>query len=132
MNYLLDTHTLIWALQKRRKLSPKVKAILENIDNKIYVSAISFWEISLKYSLGKLTIGGVTPEQMPELAIKTGFELLPLHSSESASFHKLPLGAHRDPFDRMLVWQAINKEMILITKDRQLHQYDSLGARLLW
>jgi PIN domain nuclease of toxin-antitoxin system len=132
MNYLLDTHTLIWALQKRRKLSPKVKAILENIDNKIYVSAISFWEISLKYSLGKLTIGGVTPEQMPELAIKTGFELLPLHSSESASFHKLPLGAHRDPFDGMLVWQAINKEMILITKDRQLHQYDSLGARLLW
>ena len=107
MNYLLDTHVFIWAIKERKKLSPVVIETLENADNSVFVSAITFWEISLKFSIGKLELRNILPEEFPEAALQMGFELIPLSPNESASHHKLKLTQHKDPLDRMLIWQAI-------------------------
>ncbi|WP_426667325.1 type II toxin-antitoxin system VapC family toxin [Mucilaginibacter sp. McL0603] len=133
MNYLLDTHTLIWAITEKGKLSSVARKTIENTDNTILVSAISFWEITLKFSINKLDISGFLPEDLPGLSIKSGFNLIPLLPVESASYHHLPaIGLHKDPFDRMLIWQAIQQELILISKDKNILQYKSAGLKLIW
>ena len=88
MNYLLDTHTLIWSITEKSKLSPLVIQILEDANNSIFVSAVNLWEISLKYSLGKLKLEGVLPEELPKLIHQTGFELISLSADEAATFHQ--------------------------------------------
>lgn len=132
MNYLLDTHTLIWVVSEKEKLSSKVIETLNNSDNAFFVSAISFWEIALKYSVGKLKIQGILPEEMPGLSLQSGFQLIPLAPDESAQSHKLILTDHKDPFDRMLIWQAIQRKLVFISKDDRLDQYKSAGLKTLW
>jgi PIN domain nuclease of toxin-antitoxin system len=132
MNYLLDTHTFIWAISERAKLSTKARQTIDNTDNSIFVSTISFWEISLKFSVGKLRIKGSLPEELPELSLKTGFQVISLLPDESASHYKLILTDHKDPFDRMLIWQAIQRKLIFISKDDRLEQYKIAGLKTLW
>jgi PIN domain nuclease of toxin-antitoxin system len=132
MNYLLDSHTLIWAILNKSRLSTRVRKTLEDRQNKVLVSSVTFWEISLKYALGKLELHGVLPEELPEVARTTGFDLIPLSPSEGASYYKLGVGLHGDPFDRMLVWQAIQQSLILITKDKTINKYHSLGLKTMW
>jgi len=132
VNYLIDTHVLLWAIIDRTKLSDKVKAILENERNDIFVSAISIWEVSLKFSLGKLPLSGLSPDELPDWIIKTGFKLMSLSISESSTYHQLILTGHKDPFDRMLIWQAIRQNLILISKDRNVPQYAEIGLRIIW
>jgi PIN domain nuclease of toxin-antitoxin system len=132
MNYLLDTHTLIWALQDRKQLSGKVTQALENPDNAIFVSAITFWEIALKFSIGKLDLVNILPDEFPRASLQTGFQLIPLLPDESASHYKLPLTNHKDPFDRMLIWQAIERNLIFISKDNRLEPYKTVGLKTLW
>jgi PIN domain nuclease of toxin-antitoxin system len=132
MSYLLDTHTFLWAIAEQKKLSPKVNAILEDGVNEIFVSSVTFWEISLKYGLGKLDLDNIAPEDLPKVAEETGFTFLSLLPGESASYHKLNATWHRDPFDRMLIWQAINNNLTLLSKDKNVAQYKSVGLKLLW
>jgi PIN domain nuclease of toxin-antitoxin system len=132
MNYLLDTHTLIWAISDRSKLSQTARGAIDNTDNSIFVSSISFWEIALKFSIGKLEINGILPEELPELTLNTGFKLISLSPDESASYHMLPLAGHKDMFDRMLVWQAIRGNLIFVSKDDRIGQYRKEGLKILW
>lgn len=132
MNCLLDTHALLWSLFSPEKLGRRAADALRLSENGIAVSAVSFWEISLKCALGKLELRGVTPEDLPDAAIRTGFDLLPLAPEEAASFHRLPLQAHRDPFDRLIIWQAISRGLTLVTRDRSCEQYRALGLRTIW
>ncbi|MEX2593821.1 MAG: type II toxin-antitoxin system VapC family toxin [Anditalea sp.] len=132
MNFLIDTHTLVWTITDKIRLSKKVRVIIENVNNNIYVSAISFWEISLKFSIGKLELIGVLPNQFPLLAIQTGFELIPLMPEETATYHHLKGTWHRDPFDRMLIWQAIQQDLVLISKDKNIAKYGKEGLKTLW
>ncbi|RYY06745.1 MAG: type II toxin-antitoxin system VapC family toxin [Sphingobacteriaceae bacterium] len=132
MNYLLDTHTLIWSLTENKKLSKIVKNILENTDNEIYVSAISFWEVSLKYALKKLSLNGINPEELLELTTELGFNFISIQPDECADFYKMNNLIHRDPFDRMLIWQALKHDFILITKDDTVKRYQSMGLKLIW
>lgn len=132
MSFLLDSHTLIWAIIDPGKLSYKVRHILEDSDNSILVSSISFWEISLKYSLGKLNLEGVLPQQLPELAKETGFELVGLSPLEAATYHQLEAKWHRDPFDRMLIWQAIQNNFTVISNDNHFANYKSVGLKVMW
>ena len=132
MNYLLDTHAIIWALSDRGKLSNSVLDIMSDENNLIYASSISFWEISLKFSIGKLKINGILPNELPELIIEQGFDTIPLTPEESSSYYNLALTNHKDPFDTMLIWQAINRNLILITKDDNLQQYKIDGLKTLW
>jgi PIN domain nuclease of toxin-antitoxin system len=132
MNYLLDTHTFIWAISDRSKLSQTARKTIDDTDNSIFVSSITFWEIALKFSVGKLDINGVLPESLPDLTLKTGFELILLSAEDSASYHMLPITDHKDMFDRMLVWQAIRRNLTFITKDDRISQYSSEGLKILW
>ncbi len=132
MKYLLDTHTLLWVLFEDEKLSEKVKAAVRNPDNEIYVSIVSYWEISLKYALGKLELRGILPEKLPGKAKEINIETLEISEEEVASFYKLPRQKHKDPFDRLIIWQAINRKIALISKDRPIKEYQKFGLEILW
>nr|WP_199562771.1 type II toxin-antitoxin system VapC family toxin [Pedobacter chinensis] len=114
------------------KLSVKSQEIIEDKSNIIFVSAISFWKISLKHSLGKLEALRISPEALPDLAIQTGFKLLPLLPAEAANYHQLDTCWHKDPFGRMLIWQAIQQNASLISKDENISKYQASGLKIIW
>jgi PIN domain nuclease of toxin-antitoxin system len=132
MTYLLDTHILLWAFFETEKLTGRVKEILSSSDNKILVSSISFWEISIKVSSGKLRIGETSPSLMPNICEGAGFSILNLSASETSSFHQLTATYHKDPFDRMLIWQAICHKYTLISDDENIRKYASDGLKVVW
>jgi len=133
MKYLLDTHTLIWATQDTKKLSKKAKNIIIDSSNEIYVSTVSFWEIALKTSINKFSFRDLDINDFPELSRKMGFKIIELNERDSITFHKLPKKKnHKDPFDRMLIWQAIASDFVLISKDKSIKQYKEVGLNLIW
>ncbi|MDZ7399048.1 MAG: type II toxin-antitoxin system VapC family toxin [candidate division KSB1 bacterium] len=132
MNYLLDTHTLLWVLFEDEKLSEKAKETISNPENRIFVSLISYFEISLKYSLGKIELENITPDEIPDRVEEVGIETLEVTEKEAASFYKLPKAKHKDPFDRLIIWQAISKNMALISKDQEMSEYQKFGLKVLW
>ncbi len=131
MKVLIDTHILLWALISPQKLTVSQKKILEDGKNEIYVSAISLWEISLKHSLGKLELENVTIKNILKAITDTGFELLDLRSVEAISFHELPKLHNKDPFDRMLICQAIYNDFTFMSQDSKLEDYKKLGLILI-
>lgn len=131
-HYLLDTHTFLWTIFESTRLSVQVRSILSDCENTVYVSSVTFWEISLKFNLGKLELETYTPEQLPHLAKELDFLMLPIEPEQAANFYRLPKIAHKDPFDRMLIWQAISKNLILLSKDNQFEQYHQYGLKTLW
>jgi len=132
MNCLLDTHTFLWAVFGPEKLSRKARAVIADPTNEICLSSISLWEISLKFGLGKLTLENCTPESLLAVAREMGLTPITANADESASFPRLPRVPHRDPFDRMLAWQAIQRQLVLITKDAALPAYRAAGLKVLW
>lgn len=132
MTYLLDTHTFLWAAIQPAHLSAKASAIILDRRQEVQVSVVTFWEIGIKHALGKLELQGVQPEQMPEVAEDLGLTICPLEASDAASVHRLPKTAHKDPFDRMLVWQCIRQRMTLLSADHDLKPYETSGLHLLW
>ena len=132
MKLLLDTHALLWSIIEPDMLSAAAHTAIADPSSQVLISAVSFWEISLKYGLGKLTLENVLPDELPRVAMKSGFELLPLSEEEAASFHRLPREANCDPFDRMLAWQAICGGMTLITRDGKLNAYGKTGLKRVW
>lgn len=131
MKYLLDTHTLLWVLSSPEKLTQKVKTIISQTKHKTYVSTVSLWEISLKYQLGKIELYGVLPEELPQLIKKSGFTIKNINSEIASTFYKLPR-LHKDPFDRMLIWQSIREGLVLISKDKTFSDYESCGLNVFW
>ena len=132
MNYLLDTHAFLWAAFSPRKLSRRAREAIVDPDNEILVSVVTFWEISLKFGLGKIELEGIAPEDLPDVARRMGCEVLDLDAEDAASFHKLPRAGHKDPFARMLVYQAIRRHKRLISRDAALAVYAPQGLELLW
>ena len=132
MNYIIDTHIFLWSIVAPKKVSRKVKTILLDPHNTIQISCLTFWEIALKYQLGKLSLKNITPDSLPAIAQESGFKILNLDPETASSFYKLPKKKNKDPFDRMLVWQAIQKDLILITKDKHLADYKSEGLQIVW
>lgn len=132
MKYLLDTHTLIWAITDPNKLSSKVREIIENPENQVFVSTISFWEISLKASIGKLSLENVEPEDFPALCTQMDIAVLSIDSITSSTYHQLKATHHRDPFDRMLIWQAIHLNIAILSKDEYIKMYESEGVKVIW
>ena len=118
MRLLLDTHVLLWWLANDASLSPAAGALIRNPENVIFVSAVSVWEIWLKESLGKLRL----PDAFEEKLAAQAFESLTLTASQTRHVALLPWH-HRDPFDRMLVAQAITEKLVLLTADTILAAY---------
>ena len=130
MTYLLDTHYLLWAIADTKKISNNVKDIITDTSHRIVISAVSFWEVSLKNSLGKLEISGFSPEDLPGVCLQIGFDVIPLSPEDSSTYHKLKATYHKDPFDRMLIWQAIRSNYTLISADDTFKQYKSEGLKI--
>jgi PIN domain nuclease of toxin-antitoxin system len=133
MKLLLDTHTLLWSIGKSSELSQKVINELENSVNEILISAISLWEIALKYRVGKLIIESFDIREIPKYCKKMGFELIPLDPVEALDSLQLPLKEnHKDPFDRMLIYQCIQNRYTLVSKDSRLTLYKDDGLKYIW
>jgi len=133
MIYLLDTHAFIWAVLETNSLSKKVHDLVTNVNNEIYVSAVSFWEISLKTSMKKFSFDNVDIKDFPKHARDMDFNIMDIRENEAITFHELPIKEnHKDPFDRMLIWQAITKNMTMISKDGLFEQYKKDGLQLVW
>jgi len=132
MNILLDTHVFLWSLFTTNKLSKAVIREVKSPNNDVAVSVVTFWEISLKYALGKLELTGVKPEELPDFAAQMNLEILPITAAEASTFHKLPRLSHKDPFDRIIIWQAIQRKMTLVSKDRDFKAYHRFGLKTFW
>lgn len=132
MNYILDTHTFLWALFDHKQISKNASSVILNPGNTIYVSLITFWEIALKFNLGKLSLKNVIPEELPLYAEKSGFEILGLTPAEVSSFYKLPIIRHKDPFDRLIIWQCIQNNFSIISKDIEMAEYKKYGLQIIW
>jgi PIN domain nuclease of toxin-antitoxin system len=127
---LLDTCSLLWALRAPEKLGAKARRALQSEENSIHVSPVSFWEISLKFALGKFQIEGASPEDMLHFVAREGWHLLEFQASTVAAFHGLPsFPGHKDPFDRLLIWTAIRENLIFVSKDGALAEYEALGLK---
>jgi PIN domain nuclease of toxin-antitoxin system len=132
MNYLLDTHTFLWTISNTENLSDKAVDIIKNPKNEIFVSAISFWEISIKTRLQKLNLDTLEPEQLLTLAERMDFQVISLTPEEAITYHKLKEDSHIDPFDRMLIWQSISRNMTIISKDEAFLRFIPFGLKLIW
>jgi len=96
------------------------------------VSAVTYWEIALKFALGKLILEKIHPIELPNLSKQIGFRNLNLDSESAASFYQLPRLSHEDPFDRLIIWQAIRNKYNLISKDKAFITYKKHGLSLHW
>ncbi len=128
MNYLVDTHALIWSAYRRDLLSPHALAILESDANEIVVSAVSAWEIATKYRLGKLPSARKLAEDFVERTADAGYLLLPISVQHALRAGRMP-GDHKDPFDRMLAAQALHEDIPILSIDSKL---DVFGVRREW
>jgi len=118
MNLLLDTHVLLWWLDDHSTLSKKIKAVIADGKNPVFVSAVVIWEITIKQALGKLEI----PRNFRRVLDDQPFEMLDITVEHVHAVGDLP-AYHRDPFDRMLVAQAKVERLTLVTRDIRLKKY---------
>jgi len=123
MRYLLDTHTVLWMRENDPRLSrAKWEPVLYSTNNEILVSVVSLWEMTIKRSLGKLEFEGSLEDFAADLEMKHGFTLLPVTPSHLDRLKTLP-HHHRDPFDRLLIAQALETGATAITNDRHWKKY---------
>lgn len=128
MRVLLDTHTLLWWLDGDRRLSGGARRMIADDDNTVLVSAASAWEISTKVRLGKLPGAIEVAAELPDILRQQRFEPLPIAIVHALRAGNLP-GPHRDPFDRMLIAQAHDEDLALVSNERV---FDAYGVRRVW
>ena len=125
--YLLDTHALYWFLTDSPSLPEQIKQLIETTPEPAFISIATFWEMAIKSSLGKLKL----PEPISSMALKCeqlGFRLLPVLPAHLERLALLPW-IHRDPFDRLLISQAMEDRLTLLSKDKNVSAYD---VPVLW
>ena len=123
MNYLLDTHVLLWWIFSEGRLSENALNLMSNPENALYWSAASSWEVSIKYSLGKLEMKQPPEKMIPEQLHINNILSLPIRDDHAFLAGGLP-DVHKDPFDRMLVAQAMIENLKIISTDPVLSRYD--------
>ena len=121
MKFLLDTNILIYTLCNPSKLSDKAKQVIVS-EKDLSVSIISFWEIAIKQSLGKLNLKSTIPE-IEKICIERNIEILPIYSDEIENVKNLPQ-IHKDPFDRLIISQAIKRNFVIVTSDTTIPEYN--------
>jgi PIN domain nuclease of toxin-antitoxin system len=129
VKYLLDTHSLIWFTEGNPRLPEATKAVIEDIDTVCFVSVASFWEISIKISLGKLKLD-MPFVDLENWVVNNRINILPIRFDNIIQLSQLPFH-HRDPFDRTLIAQALSEKLtiITITKEKLFEEY---GVTRLW
>jgi PIN domain nuclease of toxin-antitoxin system len=127
MNILLDTHALIWFINGDNQLSNKGIDLIKNIHNNCFVSIASIWEIAIKVSLNKLELHRGF-DHIAKLMSKFNIELLPLNFEHIRELIKLEFH-HRDPFDRIIISQAISEKLPILTRD---HSFKLYPIEIIW
>lgn len=128
MKGILDTHCLLWSLAEPGRINARVRALLIDHDNELYLSAISVLEIAIKWQLGKLTLPEPPATFIPRVIRELSLLLLPVRQDHALAVATLPR-KHADPFDRVLICQSRIEDLPIITADRRLREYD---VRLIW
>lgn len=118
MRYLLDTHVVLWWLTEPEKIHTKAKKIIRDRANEIFVSSVTFWEMAIKKSIGRLTL----PHNLLETVAMEGFKILPIMPEECIGVADLPM-IHADPFDRLFILQAKLYDLVIITRDKKMTEY---------
>ena len=122
MNYLLDTHVIIWMVEDSPNLPLAIREIIKNPENQVVICSISLWEIAIKMNIGKLTLG-LTFDELVDILRNGDFDFMQVEDEYLSCLSKLPL-LHKDPFDRLLVSTAIVEKMTFITMDENIQKYD--------
>lgn len=128
MRVLLDTHSFLWFINGDQKLSLRARALIADAGNQALLSVASVWEIAIKASLGKLSLAKPFAELIPAQIALNEIDLLPISLEDLAVVAGLPFH-HRDPFDRLIVAQAMTRGVPLLSRDSLLEQY---AIQRLW
>ncbi|MGB6084136.1 type II toxin-antitoxin system VapC family toxin [Moheibacter sp.] len=127
MNYLIDTHVVLWFITNDEKLPDSIKEIIGNKENQCFISIASYWEIGIKTSIGRLELNADL-ESIFKIIENSGFDALPITQqhilkNSTLNFH------HQDPFDRILIAQALSEDLTIISKDNLFKKYE---VSLIW
>ena len=122
MKYLLDTHTFLWWILDYKELSGRVRGVLADINNPVFFSVVSGWEIAIKHSIGRLKLTSPPKRFVREQLLETAFPVLDIRVDHALEVSELPL-IHNDPFDRLLISQCRCDGLTLLTRDRILQRY---------
>ena len=128
MRLLLDTHTFLWWVADAPELSSRARATVADADNECLVSAATCWEMAIKVSIGKLELDGTVERFVPHHMSVNGFQELPVEIRHAARAARLPFH-HRDPFDRLLVSQALAEDLAIVSADPIFKRY---GVTRIW
>ncbi len=128
MRFLLDTCAFLWIITDDEELSEQARGFFTDPGNEVYLSAVSVWEMSVKFSLGRLPLPEAPERFIPSQRERHSVASLPLDERAALHLHKLPRH-HRDPFDRMLICQAIQHDLTILTPDSLITQY---AVRTTW
>ena len=128
MKLLLDTHTLLWFIAGSASLSAYTRSLIEDVSNEKFVSIVSIWETAIKVSIGKMSLSAPFDVLFPRQLQINGFDLLPVKIEHTSVITTLPFH-HRDPFDRLLIAQAIDEKLALVSID---DVFDAYGVTRLW
>ncbi len=127
MNLLLDTHAFLWFVAGDARLSARARKAMEDEDAELFLSAASIWEMAIKSSLGRLTLPAPLDEYIAE-KLEHGFRVLSVDWTHAVAVEKMPFH-HRDPFDRLLVAQAVAEGMPLVSADPEFPPYK---VKIIW
>ena len=122
MNLLLDTHVFLWYIAGDNRLPKSFEEEISDPDNLVYLSVASNWEIMIKYGLGKLTLPESPETYIPKYRKLHRIESLPVTESSLDHLNSLP-SLHRDPFDRVIISQALSEDLTIVTVDREILRY---------
>ena len=132
MNYLLDTHTCIWAIAEQSKLSPRVSQILKNPENSFWVSKISLFEVIIKIKIGKLPDFKTSFSEFVRSVYLSGYEMLPIKDEHLETYEMMDFNDdHRDPSDRYILASAHFENFAIISKDEKFRAY-SKTIEIVW
>ena len=123
MNVLIDTHVWIWSLADPSRLSPESRSLLSSSRNVVYLSAASAWELAIKAALGKIELPESVETYVPTRMARQGITALPVTHAHALRVSTLP-PHHRDPFDRLLIAQALVERLPILTADAVFDRYD--------
>ena len=129
MKVLVDTHTFLWDLADDPRSSRKAKAFLSSDEHELVFSLVSLWEIAIKIKIGKLNTIGSSVAYIRNEMDNYSMELLPIRYEHILNLESLPHHKHADPFDRLLIAQALTEKLPILTGDRAFQQY---GVKTIW
>jgi PIN domain nuclease of toxin-antitoxin system len=127
MAYLLDTHAFLWFVSGDKQLPESASKIIKDIDQSCFLSAASLWEITIKFNRNKLALG-ITLEDLFEFVDRNQIEVIPINFEHLFVLSNLQ-EHHNDPFDRLIIAQALAEDLIIITRDRFFKNY---GVKAIW